>query len=245
MARPGVMFQYRGYLNRAEGGEMNELHGKKFIASYSGGKDSMLAINRAINAGLEPMGLITMYNTDARRSWFHGMNESLLKKASDLMAIPLTLIRTTGPQYQERFEEALLDAKGMGAQVCVFGDIDIEGHIEWCTERCEKTGMKPYFPLLKEDRKKVVYEFADAGFSAIIKIVDVSRLPERFLGQIISRETADEIEKTGADICGENGEYHTFVYDGPLFSGRVDFQVGEILSLDNYLGLDLVLLDQI
>jgi uncharacterized protein (TIGR00290 family) len=218
---------------------MHYFQGKKFVASYSGGKDSVLAIFRAVNAGLKPQGLITTHNTDEKRSWFHGMGEDLLKNASDSLAIPLTMVRTTGKQYVESFEKALLDAKSLGAEVCVFGDIDIEGHLEWCTARCEKTGLIPYFPLLREERRKVVYEFIDAGFLAIIKIVDSSRLPGGFLGKVLSREIVAEIEKTGADICGENGEYHTFVYGGPLFTKQVSFTVKEKLTRDKYLVLNI------
>ena len=218
---------------------MDDLRGKRFLASYSGGKDSILAIYRAINAGLEPMGLATAYKSDALYSWFHGMSEELLQSASDSLAIPLTLIRTTGVEYNVNFEKAMTNAKNAGAEVCVFGDIDLEGHFAWCTERCESVGLLPYFPLKNEDRKKVVYEFIDAGFSAIIKIVDTTRLPEEFLGQTLTRDVVNDIEKHGADICGENGEYHTFVFDGPLFSGKIPFAVKERLVMDKYAVLNI------
>ena len=216
-----------------------DLRDKLFVASYSGGKDSVLAIYRAVNAGLRPHSLITTHNVDERRSWFHGMTEELLLNVSASLDIPITLVKTTGAQYRESFEKALSDAMAKGAEVCVFGDIDIEGHLQWCTERCDEVGLIPYFPLLKEDRKKVVYEFIDAGFSAIIKIVDTSRMPGEFLGQTLSREVVDEIEKSGADICGENGEYHTFVYDGPLFSKRVQFSIVERLVRDKFVVLNI------
>jgi len=218
---------------------MTDLKGKKFVASYSGGKDSVLAIKRAVDAGLRPLGLINMFKTDAKRSWFHGMSEDLLQKASESIGIPLSIIRTTGVQYEENYETALKEAKERGAEVCVFGDIDLEGHLRWCSARCENTGMEPYFPMLKEERKKVVYEFIDAGFSAIIKIVDTSRLPDVFLGRTLTREVVDEIEKSGADICGENGEFHTFVFDGPLFKNKVKFTVGGMIMQDKYAVLPL------
>ena len=161
---------------------MENLQGKKFIASYSGGKDSILAIHRAIKSGLEPLGLITAYNTDADRSWFHGLTENIIQKVSDSLGIPATFIKTSGgQQYEENFERALAEAKNKGAEVCVFGDIDIESHLEWCAARCGKSGLIPYFPLLKEERKKVVYEFIDAGFSAIITIVEQAGCQRIFL----------------------------------------------------------------
>lgn len=218
---------------------MNDLKGKKFIASYSGGKDSILAIHRAIQSGLVPLGLITTYNTDANRSWFHGVTEHLLHKVSDSLAIPLTLIKTSGEKYEENFEKTLSDAKSNGAEVCVFGDIDIEGHLEWCTLRCEKTGLIPYFPLCKEERKKLVYEFIDSGFSAIITIVNTTYISEDFLGKVLSREVADSIERSGADICGENGEYHTFVFNGAIFKNKINFNIKEKFERDKYVILNI------
>ena len=213
---------------------INNLKGKKFVASYSGGKDSVLAIHRAVHAGLVPLELITTYNTDMNRSWFHGITENIIKKVSDSLAIPIRLIRTSGDQYEENFEKALADAKNRGTEVCVFGDIDIEGHLEWCSSRCEKVGLIPYFPLWQESRKKLVCEFIDSGFLAIITIVDTSRMPKNFLGEILSRKVADLIEESGADICGENGEYHTFVFDGPIFNNKIDFVEKEKLERDKY-----------
>ena len=215
------------------------LSGKGFVASFSGGKDSVLAVFRAINAGLVPIELLTAYKADALHSWYHGMTAELLKRVSGSLEIPLTLVRTESVQYNDDFEDAFIQAKAKGAEVCVFGDIDIEGHLQWGTQRCENAGLIPFFPHWGEDRKKIVYEFIDSGFLAIIKIVDTTMLPESFLGQTLSREVADEIAKFGADVCGENGEYHTFVYDGPLFSKKVGFTIKEKLTWDKYAVLDL------
>ena len=214
-----------------------DLNGKKFVASCSGGKDSIFAVYKAIEAGLVPMELITTYNE--KRSWFHGMAESLLQKVSASVEIPLTLIRTPGDLYQENFEKALTASKEKGAEVCVFGDIDIESHLKWCTERCETVGLIPYFPLWKESRKKIVYDFIDAGFKTVITIVDTNRMPDDFLGQVLTRDVANAIEKSGADICGENGEYHTFTFDGPLFKKKVDFTIIERLRRDKYRALSI------
>ena len=218
---------------------MDELKGKKFIASFSGGKDSTLAIYRAINEGLKPFCLATAYKSDAILSWFHGMSAELLQNVSDSLSIPLKLIKTTGDKYNINFEKALKEAADNGAEVCVYGDIDIAGHFEWGNERCANAGLTPYFPLKNEDRKEIVHEFIDDGFSAVIKIVDTTRLPESFLGKMLTRETVAEIEKIGADVCGENGEYHTFVFDGPLFSNKVNYVVKEKIVQDKYAILNI------
>jgi uncharacterized protein (TIGR00290 family) len=212
---------------------MDRYKGRKFVASYSGGKDSTLAIYRAIKLGMIPMELITTFNVDKERTWFHGIPQNILDNISKEMNIPISLIRTKGDEYTEKFEAKLREAKENGAEYCVFGDIDLEGHLEWCTQRCKAVGLEAFFPLWKESRKKLVYEFIDLGFKTLITVVDTSRMPEYFVGKVLTREVADEIEKSGADICGENGEYHTFAFDGPLFKNAVKFDVGDKLKIDN------------
>lgn len=213
---------------------MNEFKGKKFVASYSGGKDSTLAIYRAIKQGLEPVELFTTFNTDRGLSWFHSIPRQLLNKISMELNIPISLLETTGEQYKDNFEAYLKSAKEKGAEVCVFGDIDLDEHLQWCTERCIAAGIEAYFPLWKESRESLVYEFIDSGFKTIITVVDTSRLSENFVGKILTKKVAADIENAGADICGENGEYHTFVYDGPLFKKAVEFKTDNKIKYDKY-----------
>jgi len=206
----------------------------KFVASYSGGKESALAVHRAIKQGHTPIALITTYNTDANRSHFHGLTEEVLEKVSDALIIPLWLIKTSGEKYAEDFELTLFRAKEQGAEACVFGDIDIEGHIQWCSERCNNVGIAPFFPLLNQGRKDVVYELIDSGFVANITIVNTKYVKDDFLGKRLTKDVAEQIAAGGADICGENGEYHTFVSDGPCFRYPVDFSFGEKFARDGY-----------
>ena len=219
---------------------MKEWKGKKFIASYSGGKDSTLAIYRAIKQGMEPLELVTTYNTDRKQSWFHGIPKKLLENISKEIEIPITLIETTGEQYTINFEAYLRAAKDKGAEVCVFGDIDLEEHLKWCTDRCIAAGIEAYFPLWKESRKDLVYEFINSGFKTIITVVDTSRLSESFIGKILTKQVAAEIEQSGADICGENGEYHSFAFDGPLFKNKVEFQTDDVINHDKYVIMPII-----
>ena len=207
---------------------------KRFAASYSGGKDSVLAIYRAIRQGMEPACLIITYNTGLGRSWFHGIPEALLETVSDSMGIPIHLIRTAGPDYREKFVEELKRQKADGVDCCIFGDIDIDGHLQWCTETCREAGMEAVFPLWKENRGDLVREFIASGFTANISIVDTARLSEKHLGMKLTEEALRSIEAEGADICGENGEYHSFVSDGPMFSYPIPFQWGEIVHRDGH-----------
>ena len=213
----------------------------KFAVSYSGGKESALSCYRAIKQGHTPVSLITTYNTDAGRSHFHGISEDLLENVSAALEIPLLLVRTGGADYQENFEKALRQLKAVGAEACVFGDIDIEGHRVWCSERCDNTGLVPLFPLWGEERKKIVYEFIDSGFVANITVVNRKQLSDDFLGQQLTKEIAERIAAQGADICGENGEYHTFVSAGPIFRHPVSFSFGAAHTSGDYAMLPLCL----
>ncbi|MGE5626664.1 MAG: diphthine--ammonia ligase [Solirubrobacterales bacterium] len=210
------------------------VNSKKFVASYSGGKDSILAICRAINLGMEPVSLINTYNDDRECSWFHGIPEDLLKEVSASLNIPIKLIKTTGLDYAANFEKELKAQKEKGAEVCVFGDIDLAEHLEWCTARCNAVGLEAFFPLWQEERKNLVEEFIKRGFTANITIVDTERLSEKHLGMKLSAETVASIIAEGADPCGENGEYHTFVSNGPLFGTPVSFRYGEVVKNEKY-----------
>lgn len=215
------------------------LAGKKFVCSFSGGKDSTLALHRAIMCGGLPQALIMTYNTDAGRTWFHGIPEPIVKRVEQALGIPIQIMRTPGEEYGLRLEAELRAQKEAGAQVCVFGDIDLEGHLTWCTERCENVGITPLFPLWQEERAALVYEFIDSGFEAYITVLDTQKMSDRFLGDRLSREVADAIRAEGADICGENGEYHTFVANGPIHQAPIPHTFGKPFMQDHYAILPL------
>jgi len=201
--------------------------GKKFVASYSGGKDGAFAIYKAMIQGMAPLALITTFSIDLERSWFHYFPEALLKEVADSIGAPLWLIRTDGAGYEDNFEKTLRLAKESGADVCVFGDIDIEEHINWCTGRCVSAGIEAMFPLYGQGREAIVDGFIGSGFIAYFTIIDTTKINAGLLGKALTKETARELRAQGADICGENGEYHTFVADGPIFARPVEFTFGE------------------
>ena len=211
----------------------------KFAVSYSGGKESVLALYKTIKQGHEPVLLITVVNTDTGRSYSHGIDEGLLEQISQSLEIPLLVVKTTGEDYAKNFEEALREAKQKGAQACVFGDIDIEGHLAWCSERCENVGITPLFPLWGKKREQVVNQFIDRGFVANISVLNAKILSTDFLGQRLTKDLLKAIASCGADVCGENGEYHTLVSDGPIFKQKVDFQYEEKIVEGDYAFLPL------
>lgn len=208
--------------------------GLRFVASYSGGKDSVLAIHRAIQSGMTLQALLITYNTDRGRSWFHGLPEEVLQAVSASVGVPVYLIRTTGQDYEKNFEEALRRQRALGAQACVFGDIDIQGHLDWCSERCRAVGLTPCFPLWRENRRQLAEECIASGYRPVITVVDTARLDAAFAGMPLTGATLAALEEAGVDACGENGEYHTFVAAGPVFSRPVDVSFASPTVIDGY-----------
>ena len=198
--------------------------GIKVVVSFSGGKDSMLSLHKAISLCYEPIALMTTINKNKGDSWFHDISSDLLKQVSLAINIPLLLVECDGENYENTFEIALKNMKNLGAEACIFGDIDISHHREWGEIRCQNTNLEAIFPLWQGNRKALVKEFIELGYKAIIKKVNLNNMSADFLGKTLTHELLKEIEKTGSDVCGENGEYHTFVYDGPIFSKEVLLQ---------------------
>ena len=126
----------------------------KFVISYSGGKDSALSLHKMLEAGNDPIGLLVMINRDMQRSWFHGVDIHMLKQISRSLEIPLIMCESAGEDYHTALEDGLKRAKQAGAEACAFGDIDIEGHREWCIQRCEAVGLKCVHPLWHKDREE-------------------------------------------------------------------------------------------
>lgn len=212
---------------------------KKFVMSYSCGKDSTLALHKMIEAEYEPTALIVMFNKNAERSYFHGADRGMLEKYAEALDIPLICAETSGEDYHLVMEKALQEAKKMGAECACFGDIDIESNRAWSAERCEHVGIMPVFPLWQNGRQKNVQELLDAGYRCLIKSLNNTQLPKTMLGRIMDAEIVEEMENCGIDVCGENGEYHTLVVDGPVFQKPLSYELGEVLDFGDYSVIDV------
>lgn len=211
-----------------------------FVLSYSGGKDSALALHRMVSAGHRPMGLVVMMNRQAGRSWFHGVDPALLEQISAALDIPLLPCPADGGDYHTALEALLRQCARDGAEACVFGDIDIQDHLDWDRARCAAAGLEAVLPLWGRDRRENALEAVDLGYRCVVKCVDRAKLPERFLGRPLSRALLEEMEGFGVDLCGENGEYHTVVLDGPLFRRPVPYQCREVLRFGHISAIDIV-----
>jgi len=194
---------------------------EKVVISFSGGKDSTLSLYRMIKSGYKVIGLLVTFDNQ-NNSCFHKIPKEIFKKVSKELVIPLIEVDCSeGKVYEEEFEKALKISKDKGAEICVFGDIDIEAHKKWCLDRCDVAGLKGEFPLWQENREELTNEFINDGFKAVIKKVNLKALGKDFLGKELTKEVVSEIKNLGCDPSGENGEYHTLVFNGPIFKEAV------------------------
>lgn len=206
----------------------------KFVLSYSGGKDCMLALYRKIQDGCIPVALLTTVKKSACETWTHGLSYDLLEQVSKSLEIPVIYAECDVSEYEIKFEEKLKVTKEMGATSVVYGDIDIELHKQWGIDRATNAGLDYEFPLWQENREKLVHEVIDNGFKAIIKKVNLDCMSEDFLGKTLTKELVEKIKTTGSDPCGENGEYHTFVVDGPIFNHRIEVKQDDFKPESSY-----------
>lgn len=219
--------------------DVENLVNKDFFASWSGGKDSCLALYKAIQQGGSPRCLLTMFGGDGSRSKSHGLSPAIVKAQAAALAIPSMIGTASWNDYEGAFLDKLASLKEQGLGDGIFGDIDLEPHREWVERVCAVHGIVAHLPLWQQARRDLLRDFIEAGFVAIIVVVDDKRLPDSFLGRRLDWQTIDDLEAAGADACGEEGEYHTVVMDGPLFSTGLKLRIGDIVHHDGYSFLDV------
>lgn len=199
----------------------------------------MLALHEMVETGHEPIALLVMYQQEAGRSWVHGIEPKLLAAIGEALEIPLICCNAKSDTYNKDMERGLRQAQELGAQACVFGDIDTPGHREWDEDRCAAVGMDAILPLWKKDRVEVVRRTLSLGYKCLIKCVRNDILPEDWLGQTLSHAHVEQMLAQGVDACGENGEYHTVVVDGPLFRHPIEVKNCGLVSLERITAADL------
>lgn len=200
---------------------------KPCFVSWSGGKDSCLALYQAIQQGYDPQILFTMFSQENDISSAHRLKESIIKAQALALGIEHQTGKALFDDYEAVFVANLNGFKKQGISFGIFGDIDLEEHKQWEEMVCRKASMTAVLPLWQRDRKDIVREFLELGFKAKIIVVNTALLDTRFLGRDLSFPLLEEIEAQGADVCGENGEYHTVVYGGPIFKNPVVLHFGD------------------
>jgi len=193
----------------------------KVFCSWSGGKESCLACYKAMLEGHEIASLLTMVVTTGRYTRSHRLSRELLMAQSRAIGIPLHQRRASWDTYEREFIRTLISLKQEGIEGGIFGDLFLREHREWVERVCAEAGMVPLLPLWGMDGKDLLGGFIDAGFAVIVVAVRNDIMNDHWLGKRIDREFIEQMEKGGVDVCGENGEYHTLVVDGPIFRQRI------------------------
>ncbi|WP_427110616.1 diphthine--ammonia ligase [Lysinibacillus xylanilyticus] len=219
----------------------NNAQGHKFIASFSGGKDSVLALYKAMKVG-EAVGLIVMLEEEGERSRSHGMPPELIRAQAKYIGLPVYTAAASWIEYEKVFMSLLEKAKNQGAEVLVTGDLDMPEHGCWHDKVTKNAGLKLGMPLWEMDHREAVEEFINLGFVTIIVTVNLSLgMREEDLGRTLTHEYIKELEARGIDPCGEGGEFHTTVLDGPIFKQPIPVRKCEIIRNGEYAFLPLEL----
>jgi len=171
---------------------------------------------------------------DGLHSRSHGLPKSVLQKQAEAAGLPIEFAAASWADYESVFISKMKELGGRGISSGVFGDIDIVAHRQWEEKVCGAAGMAASLPLWQENRDELLGEFISAGFKAMIVTVNESMLDDSWLGRTLDHDSAQELTALGVDACGENGEYHTFVYDGPVFRNKIDFVTKEIVKRNGY-----------
>jgi uncharacterized protein (TIGR00290 family) len=204
----------------------------KAFMSWSGGKDSALALYKAEQEGTSVQALVTSVNTAANRISMHGVRRDLLKDQATAIGLPLHTIEIPEMPGMETYEQAARtmhrQLKDQGFSHGLFGDIFLEDLRQYRQELLAKDGLQGGFPIWGMKSRDIMEQFIAYGFRAIIVCINSSLLDKSFCGRELDASFLQDLP-SGIDPCGENGEYHSFVYDGPLFSHPIHFSKEEIV----------------
>lgn len=193
----------------------------EYAASWSGGKDSCLACWKAISQGLKVSYLLNFVNKDSTRAMSHGLDHKLIALQAQAMNLPIIQQKVTWKTYEAGFKAALAELRLKGVTGLITGDIYLQEHKDWIDRVCGEVGIEAVLPLWGLDTAQLLADFIDASFKAIIVSVKTEIFGKEWLGRQVDNKLAAELYQLNIDPCGEGGEFHTFVYDGPLFRKSV------------------------
>lgn len=203
----------------------------KFAMAYSMGKDCTLALEKMIKAGHEPVCMIVISGKTGL-SFNHLATEKMAQRYSETLGIPLIYGRWEKKYDSDVVRELMIKAREeYGAEAACFGYIDLMR--EWSEQLCREEGLECFTPLWQTDHETCLKEQLDGGYKCLITSIDkrMSSMPVELLGKTLDWDVIEQIRQSGADICGENGEYHTLVTDCPLFKHPLEFK-GFAINLD-------------
>jgi uncharacterized protein (TIGR00290 family) len=216
----------------------------KALVAWSSGKDSAWALHEARRSGaVEVVGALTTVTSAFGRVSVHGVREELLRAQLAACGLPATIVRIPYPcpneVYEREMAAAMAQAKAAGVTHVVFGDLFLQNIRAYREQKLAPIGITPLFPLWQRPTDALAREMISAGVEAHVAAVDLSKLPKDFAGRRFDGALLAELP-AGADPCGENGEFHTFVCAGPMLSRRIAIEVGEVVERDGAAYADLL-----
>ena len=218
---------------------------ERVLLTWSGGKDSVLALYEIQKRDdQEVVALLTALTEDYDRVSMHGVRSILLEHQANSLGIPIEKVyiskNSSNEEYEAKMREVLQKFSTAGVSSVVFGDIFLEDLRKYREDNLSKIGMKAIFPIWKRDTVELRRGFINLGFKAVITCVHSNVLDKAFVGRLYDQQFLSELPST-VDPCGENGEFHSFVYDGPMFEKKVSYRKGETVFRDNrYWYCDLI-----
>jgi uncharacterized protein (TIGR00290 family) len=203
---------------------------EKIIVSWSGGKDSSYALNELLcNENYDVKYLLSTINGNYKRLSMHGVREELIEAQAESIGIPLLKVNVyeaDNLEYERQMNEILLKAKAEGINTVAFGDIFLEDLRHYREDKMKAIGMNCIFPIWKKDTLWLVNDFIEKGFKTITCCINDGYLDESWCGKMIDEVFVKELPPT-VDACGENGEFHTYCFEGPIFKKKINIVAGE------------------
>jgi uncharacterized protein (TIGR00290 family) len=217
---------------------------EKIIFGWSGGKDSSLALQKILRDGqYEVAALLTTCTEGYDRISMHGVRCSLLERQAEELGLPLKKIfisqGASNDEYEARMREAFLEYKAAGITKAAFGDLFLEDIRIYRDRLMTSVGMTALYPVWGLDTRVLARKFVSDGFRAILVCIDPCALDKSFAGRTFDDALLDDLS-AGVDPCGENGEFHSFVFQGPIFRQNIHCSLGEVVLRDNFYFADLL-----
>ncbi len=205
----------------------------KIVLSWSSGKDSALSLYYLKKNPGNSIHLLTTINSKFQRVSMHGLRKELLLKQINSLEFPYTIVdlpeKTTNEEYESIMKSISTQFKNMGFLYFAFGDIFLQDIREYREKNLSPLGIQCLFPLWGKNSKEIISEFVNSGFESLIIAVNTEFLPIEFLGRKLDKEFLKDLPEN-IDPCGENGEFHTFCFNGPIFNYKIPFSLGDILK---------------
>ena len=222
---------------------------EKILFTWSGGKDSALALYELQKVyNYKILALLTTITDGYDRISMHGVRNTLLEHQIESLGFPLEKIHiskdSSNEEYEVKMKNTLLRYRAQGVSLVAFGDIFLEDLRRYREENLLKIGLKGIFPLWRRDTTALAHTFIDLGFKAVVSCIDSKCLDKSFAGRVFDKQFLSELPDN-VDPCGENGEFHSFVYGGPIFKRQIPYEKGEIVLRDNrFYYCDLIPIDK-